>query len=84
MADKTYPVLLTYAEMELLFRATHSGVAELYCDNEPCDPDLPPGTDAADAERAETIRAKLRRHLNRIDDAAEHRALRAQEEAAHV
>ena len=60
--EKTYPVNLTYAELELLLRATHSGNAEVYCDE--LAPDF-----RRQMTRAAKIRAKVTDKLNEIDAA---------------
>ena len=68
--EKTYSVKLTYAELELLVRATASSSAECYCSLEDCDSDLPAGTDRALYDQAEAIRAKVCDLLNAIDQKA--------------
>ena len=62
--DKTYLVRLTYAELELLVRATHSGNAEVYCDELADD-------FRKQIDRAEKIRGKVSDKLNEIDAAAQ-------------
>ena len=53
--EPTYSVKLTYAEMELLIKATHTSNAEMYADAD------------AEYQRAAHIRQKISDKLNDID-----------------